>query len=207
MRTTVFLVRHGETDYNIEGRIQGASDFSALTHHGARQAEMLRERLRKEKFNVMYSSPLRRAMETAHMLRPKGLDILTDDGLRERSFGELEGKTWEEVGREKPGLHEEYRATRELPGVGGAESSGEMHKRVWECFRRMVLENPGKRILVVTHGGFIAMVMAMITKTPIESRDRFQNDNCSVTVINYDDEDKAFNAEKFNDTSHLEAEI
>lgn len=204
MQTTVFLCRHGESDYNREGRIQGDSDFAKLTGHGVRQSELLKKRLDKKKFDAMYSSPLRRSMETSHIVRPNGMDILTDKGLKERDFGEFEGRVWEQVEED---IRNEYRATRELPGVKGAESSEEMQKRVWACFREIIKENKGKKVLVMTHGGFIAVVMAIITNTPLRLRGRFQTDNGSITVINYDGEDKAFEVERFNDTSHLKVEI
>lgn len=207
MKTTIFLVRHGESDYNRERRIQGDSDFAKLTDHGVGQSEMLKARLDKEKFDAMYSSPSMRAMETSHIVKPNGMGILTDEGLNERNFGELEGKTWEQVEKEKPGLHNEYRATKELPGVRGVESSKELQKRVWACFREIVKENQGKNVLVVTHGGFIATVMTTLTNTPLRLRSKFSCGNCSVTVINYDNENKTFKAERFNDMSHLEAEM
>jgi len=207
MQTTIFLVRHAESDYNRDERIQGNSDFAKLTEHGVRQAEMLKARLDKEKFDIMYSSPLRRVMETAHIIKPNGMIILTDRRLQERDFGELEGRTWDDIKKEKPGLYNEYIATKELPGVKGAESSEELQKRVWNCFKDIIKENLGKKVLIVTHGGFIAMVLATITNTPLRLRGRFHLDNGSITVINYNDENKTFNVKVYNDTSHLESEM
>ncbi len=207
MQTTVFLIRHGESDYNREGRIQGDSDFAKLTEHGVVQSELLKKRLDKEKFDAMYSSPLRRSMESSHIVKPKGMDILTDEGLKERNFGELEGRVWEQMEKERPDVYNEYGVSKELPGVKGAESSEELQKRVWTCFKEIVKENQGKKVLVVTHGGFIAVVMAIITNTPLRLRAKFNSDNGSVTVINYSDENKAFEVERFNDTSHLKVEI
>lgn len=204
MQTTVFLIRHGESNYNREGRIQGDSDFAKLTEHGVVQSELLKKRLDKERFDVMYSSPLRRSMETSHILRPDGMNVLSDGGLKERSFGELENRIWEQVGED---IRNEYRATRELSGIKGAEGLEELRKRVWTCFMEIIKENFGKRILVITHGGFIAMVMAIVTKTELRLSRRFQADNGSVTVINYNGEDNTFRVDRFNDTSHLRGMI
>jgi broad specificity phosphatase PhoE len=207
MQTTVFLIRHGESNYNREGRIQGDSDFAKLTEHGVVQSELLKKRLDKERFDAMYSSPLRRAMESSHIVRPKGMDILIDEDLKERNFGELEGKIWEHMEEQRPDVYNEYRVSKGLSGVKGAEGSEELQKRAWTCFREIVKENQGEKILVVTHGGFIAVIMSTITNTPLNLRGRFSSKNGSITVINYSDENNVFKVERFNDTSHLETEM
>src|SRR5512140_18596 len=96
----VFLVRHGETTWNREGRIQGSGD-SPLTERGVAQARAVAARLAAERFEALHSSDLGRARETArHVAAAVKLEVTAHPGLRERSYGILEGKTWEEIARE-----------------------------------------------------------------------------------------------------------
>ena len=100
-KTILTLVRHGETEWNVAGRLQGFQN-SPLTGHGRRQVEMLSEALSHRSFDAIYSSDQGRAVETAHIInRYHSLEIHTDPSLRERNFGVMEGLTLEEIERGK----------------------------------------------------------------------------------------------------------
>ena len=93
----VILVRHGATDWNLQGRCQGSSDRD-LSEMGTRQAEQIAALLRHEKIHAIYSSNLRRARQTAELIgRPHDLPVLIEDGIRELDHGELEGLTFNEI--------------------------------------------------------------------------------------------------------------
>ncbi len=206
METTVFLVRHAESDYNAENRIQGDCDKAKLTEKGLKQCEALKEILGKEKFDVFYSSPLRRAMETARLIKPDGLEIRTDKRLVERDFGELEDKTVDEFKKEWPGVYELYKKTKRLDGIRGAESSEHLKKRVWDAFTDIIKKNKGRRILIVTHGGFIVMVCAVILGVPLEDRSKkIKQKNANINIIEFDSENKKYKIIKMNYTSHLDS--
>src|SRR5918912_404825 len=96
----LLLIRHGETTWNRQGRIQGHRD-SPLTERGLAQARAAAARLARERIDALYSSDLVRAQETAHhVAAATALRVRLDEALRERAFGMLEGKTWDEIERD-----------------------------------------------------------------------------------------------------------
>jgi broad specificity phosphatase PhoE len=140
--TTLLLIRHGETDWNAEGRLQGHTD-RPLNDFGRRQAGALAERLAGDGITAVYSSDLSRALETAEILAARlELPVVTDPDLRERNWGNWEGLTGTERDRV------EY--------VGEAtDAHGE---RVLRAVRRIAEQHPGERVVVVTHGGSLRRV-------------------------------------------------
>jgi probable phosphoglycerate mutase len=149
--TTLLLVRHGETDWNAVGRLQGHTD-RPLSDFGRRQAEQLAEELEDEPLDAIYASDLARARETAEIAGERlGLPVLLDPDLREKDWG-----TWE-------GLTSVERDRVEFVG----ESTEAHQERILGALRRIAERHPGGRVLVVTHGGSMrrvqtaAMGMAM----------------------------------------------
>jgi broad specificity phosphatase PhoE len=144
--TTLLLVRHGETDWNAEGRLQGHTD-RPLNAFGRRQAAELAERLRGERLDAIYASDLVRAQETAEIVGARlGLPVATDPDLREKNWGSWEGLTGDE------------RAAVEFEG----ESTEEHRERVMRAVRRIAARHPDGRVLVVTHGGSLRRVQAAL---------------------------------------------
>ncbi len=143
----MLLVRHGETDWNAEGRLQGHTD-TPLNDYGRRQARTLAERLTGHHFVALYASDLARARETAEILGGVlGLGVELDPGLREKNWGSWEGLTSTE------------RETVELVG----ESTDAHRERTLAALRRIAERHPDGRALVVTHGGSIRRVQAAAT--------------------------------------------
>jgi broad specificity phosphatase PhoE len=164
--TTLLLVRHGETDWNAEGRLQGHTD-RPLNEVGRRQATALADRLDGDEITAVYASDLARARETAEILAERlGLAVVTDPDLRERNWGSWEGLT----GTERDGV--EY--------VG--EASDAHGERVLRAVRRIAEVHPGERIVVVTHGGSLRriQVAAYGMALPVV-------ENCSVWAVAYED--------------------
>lgn len=151
--TRLILTRHGETVWNIEGRVQGAMD-SPLTEKGKLQARGLGKRLQGEGITRIYSSDLPRAMQTADEVRQElGLsEILSSSALRELSFGEWEGKAWWELRNLYP---EHFLAWDKGPHqvqIPGGESMWEVTDRAWEFIQELPKKHAGETIFVVTHG-------------------------------------------------------
>jgi broad specificity phosphatase PhoE len=149
--TTLLLVRHGETDWNAVGRLQGHTD-RPLSDFGRRQARQLAEELEDEPLDAIYASDLARARETAEIAGERlGLPVVLDPDLREKDWG-----TWE-------GLTSVERDRVEFVG----ESTEAHQERILGALRRIAERHPGGRVLVVTHGGSMrrvqtaAMGMAM----------------------------------------------
>ena len=143
--TTLLLVRHGETDWNADGRLQGQTD-RPLSDYGREQALQLADDLQGEGFDAIYSSDLSRARETAEIVGARlGLRVELDPDLREKDWGNWEGLTSVERDR--------------VEFVG--ESTEAHQERTLRALRRLSERHPGDaRILVVTHGGSMRRVQA-----------------------------------------------
>jgi probable phosphoglycerate mutase len=148
----IVLVRHGETDWNLERRYQGHLD-PPLNAAGRAQSERLAQELAGEAFDAIYSSDLSRALETAEIVGARlGLPVVTDPGLREVDLGSWAGLTRAQV----------IERFGESPTHDG-ETRGEHTGRVVEAVRRIAARHPAGTILVVTHGGSIRAIEAAAT--------------------------------------------
>jgi probable phosphoglycerate mutase len=140
--TQLLLVRHGETDWNAAGRLQGHTD-RPLSDYGREQARRLAEELAGEEFDAIYASDLARASETAEIVGARlEHPVLLDPDLREKNWG-----TWE-------GLTSTERLDVELVG----ESAEQHQKRMLAALGRIAAKHPDGRVLVVTHGGSMRRV-------------------------------------------------
>jgi len=169
--TTLLLVRHGETDWNAAGRLQGHTD-RPLNDYGRRQARELADRLAGDGIQAVYASDLVRARETAEILGARlGLEVVIDADLREKNWG-----TWE-------GLTADERAEVEFEG----ESTEAHQKRVLRAVQRIADAHHGERVAVVTHGGSLRRIQAAVSGVapPVI-------DNCEVWALAH--EDGAFRA-------------
>ncbi|XP_074308761.1 phosphoglycerate mutase-like protein 4 isoform X2 [Silene latifolia] len=138
--TQIIVVRHGETDWNAIGKMQGQLDVE-LNEVGRQQAVAVAERLSKEaNISAIYSSDLKRALETAEMIAAKcgGLEVITDKDLRERHLGDLQGRLYHELARVTPKAHASFKSSRtdeEIPG--GGESRDQLYQRCTSCLKRI----------------------------------------------------------------------
>jgi broad specificity phosphatase PhoE len=144
--TTLLLVRHGETDWNAEGRLQGQTD-RPLNAYGREQAKRLAERLRGELIDAVYASDLSRARETAEIVGERlGLTVVLDPDLREKNWGTWEGLTGSERDR--------------IEFVG--ESTQDHAERILRAVHRIAERHPDQRVLVVTHGGSVRRIQTVV---------------------------------------------
>ena len=203
-RTTLILVRHGETEWNLAGRIQGHSD-SRLTARGAEQGRRAAERLAGLDIAAVYASDLGRARETGDIIAaPHGLPVQTVQGLRERCYGAFEGRTAEEIRAADPYAFERWLGDRQGLAPPGGETQQELSERVVGALAEIAGAHPGETVAVATHGGPIKSAIFAVLEIPIGSWDRTWVSNGSVTVfLGSSDELKVA---CFNDTSHLDVE-
>ncbi|WP_067932959.1 histidine phosphatase family protein [Alicyclobacillus kakegawensis] len=146
----VWLVRHGETDWNLEQRVQGWLDIP-LNANGRRQAEALSYQLQGIPFRALYSSDLTRALTTARILAKNvPLPVRTSPELRERGLGEAEGLLRVEAERRYPN------------GAPSRETEEQMQRRLISMMDRIVSEVNHGRVLCVSHGGFIRLWLGYI---------------------------------------------
>ncbi|MEF3304777.1 histidine phosphatase family protein [Paenibacillus sp. GYB003] len=190
--TVIGLVRHGITDWNVQWRAQGHTDIP-LNETGKRQAELLAKRISGEEWDFVYSSDLSRALETARKAaETKGLDVTTDVRLREVFLGEIEGTTEEErVSKWGPRWKE-----LEL----GEESRDAVGERGLQALGEYAGKHPGKRILVVSHGGWIISTLKKLVPQ-LDTAAILRN--TSVTLVRLA-EDGRWECDLYNCTRHLD---
>jgi broad specificity phosphatase PhoE len=151
--TTILLARHGETDWNSERRWQGHAD-RPLNDVGREQARKLAETLADRAIDVVYSSDLARAHETALIVADRlGLRVGVDPGLREVDVGDWSGRLLTEIEEVDPAGFQRWRQGHKA--WNGGESYAEMGERVVAAVLRLAARHPGQTVLVVTHGGSI----------------------------------------------------
>lgn len=156
--TTLLLIRHGETAWNAEHRIQGRLDVP-LSTTGMWQTGRLAQRLAEEAIDAVISSDLARAWMTgAPLAEARGLAMVPDPRLRERAFGIFEGKTLDEIAAEHPEEFAAWRARDVHWRIPEGESGAEFIGRVLEALREIVTSYPGRTVAVVTHGGVLDVV-------------------------------------------------
>jgi broad specificity phosphatase PhoE len=170
--TTILLARHGETDWNRDGVWQGWAD-PPLNETGRAQARELAEQLRHVPFDAVYSSDLRRAHETAEIVAaPHGVPVVTDPGLREIDVGSFSGLTRAQIEERFPNGERPDGETREQHAA-----------RVLDAVERIARENPGRRILLVTHGGTMRALHGHVTDEPFHPVA-----NCGVLELHFRDD-------------------
>lgn len=158
MTTDFTLIRHGQTSANMAGILQGFLNTD-LDETGIRQAECAAERLRDEKFDCIFSSDLKRAMQTAQIIaRFHDLEVLPMKELREWHLGDLEGRPCAELKKQYPEIMHCFGLDGGEVVVPGGESRLEFFRRVADCLESMAEKHAGKRILLITHGGVLRAV-------------------------------------------------
>ena len=200
MNTVIYLTRHGQTMWNIEKRLQGRGN-SPLTEDGIERAKELRDRIKDIKLDVIYSSPIERALTTANIIKgDKSVEVVTDDGLMEMCFGDYEGKITDEVMKENPNwdISLIMKGNTELAAPNG-ENLEEVRDRVANAMDRIIEENRGKTILIVAHGITLKAIMYYFKDEEVNSEVMGQ---ATLTKVNVD-ENNRFYIEFKNDNSHF----
>jgi probable phosphoglycerate mutase len=200
--TRVIVVRHGQTEWNVEARIQGQGD-SRLTAEGLAQARRIASRLAREPFDVLVSSDLGRAAGTARAIAQRcAKPIVLDARLRERHFGVGEGMTYEEVDRAYPGAFARIRNVDPDFVIPGGESRRQFHARVVSAMDSIAQAHDGRTIVVVTHGGVLATFFRHVHSIPLDVAHPIAITNASYNVLAHDG--SRWSVETWSDNAHLE---
>jgi broad specificity phosphatase PhoE len=184
----IILVRHGATDWNLQGRCQGSSDRD-LSELGMRQAEQISALFSQEKIQAIYSSKLRRARQTAEVIsRPHDLPVLIEDGVRELDHGELEGLTFDEIKTSYGEFLTRWRSEPADIHVPGGERLADVAERAWNGLNEIAERHrEAERILVVSHNFPILGIVCRISGTHLNDYRTFHLDPCGVTRIGRED--------------------
>lgn len=199
---TLYAVRHGETDYNREDRVQGMRD-SALTDYGRAQARALGALFTSIPLTALYASPLSRALDTAKQIAAAagGIDIETMDDLRELNCGVFEGRLLSEIRVSDWEAWTAFLADPELPPAGG-ESFNMLAARVSRALDSILERTPdGATIAIVSHAGVVRTTLARLMGIPVGAAVNFGLSNASVAKFIH--KYSRWICLKWNDTDHL----
>jgi len=183
--TYLILIRHGRSTWNAVRRIQGCAD-PPLDELGREQARHLAQRLRQAPPLALYTSPLRRARETAEIVG-QALDVLVvpDERLKEYDVGDITGLTWEQVVEQHPDVAQRWADASENLEIPGEEGSVPFRARVVAAFGEIVARHPEGPVGVVAHGGTLGAYLNHLIRLPTRfSPFRFANGSLSIVEVN-----------------------
>ena len=199
--TELIVIRHGETDWNLQHRFQGQIDVP-LNSTGRAQAECLARRLASERFDVVVASDLQRAHATATRAAG-GRAIETDPLWREQAFGVLEGLDAPAVTQQHPALWAQWlRHDADYALPGGGESVRTFHDRVLRGVQRVVRAHAGRCIAVFTHGGVLDMLWRAAQNLPLHGARCCEIPNTGINRLRW--RDGALQIVQWADAAHLD---
>ena len=206
MKTTVLLIRHGETEWNKLGKFQGCTDI-ALAGEGIKQAELLKNRL-NGKFDYIYASPLSRAFETANILASStDKEVIIAPKIREINFGEWEGLTIHEIAEKYPEVFKAWRTDKTESYICGGDSSiNNAANRAKNCVLDIVKKHKGKKIAIVAHGGIIKAGLIGLFEWDMTMYHKMALGNTCINKLTFA-EDLMPALITLNDTNHLNSEV
>lgn len=203
--TRIIAIRHGETTWNVDTRIQGHLDIP-LSANGRWQAERLAEALRDEPITAIYASDLTRAWETAQYVgRATGVELTKEIGLRERDFGDFEGKTFAEIEVLMPEQSLRWRKRDPHFYPAGGESLVALRTRVMEAAERLAAQHPGEQIALVGHGGVMDVLYRAATRLDIQAPRTWELGNAAINRLMWTPE--GFTLVGWADTQHLDNDV
>jgi probable phosphoglycerate mutase len=181
--TRILAIRHGETLWNVDSRIQGHLDIS-LNDTGRWQAERLGLALKDEPIAAIYASDLSRAHDTALAVsRHTGVPVQAEPGLRERSFGEFEGRTFAEIEKELPAQAQRWRQRDPAFTPAGGESLLMLEARVLSVAARLAAQHPGEQIALFAHGGVMDILYRAATRLDLQAPRTWALSNTAVNRL------------------------
>ena len=202
-KTKVIAVRHGETQWNLEGRFQGQLD-SPLTKNGLSQAKAVAKTLSTHNVSLIYSSDLGRALQTAEQIsEATDIDILTDNRLRERHFGIFQGMTESDMRASMPDEINNPKHRDPDYIIPEGESMRQASQRGVSCISEIVQNHPGETIVVVTHGGILESFFRYVIGIPFEAPRMYKIWNTGLNIFSHSN--GRWELLTFGNISHLQA--
>lgn len=202
--TRIIAIRHGETAWNVTTRIQGQLDIS-LNERGRWQVAQLAAALADEPIAAIYASDLTRAWETAQAVaRRLRVHITPEAGLRERGFGEFEGRTFAEIEAELPEQARRWRNRDPSFSPVGGETLVALRARVLEAAGRLAVRHPGELIALVGHGGVMDVLYRAATHQAIDAPRTWALGNAAINRLMWSP--GGFTLVGWSDTRHLDGQ-
>ena len=198
--TRLVVIRHGETEWNIQNRFQGHLD-SILTLPGIKQAEAIADILKGETYDVIYSSDLERAKQTAEIIaRSLNMRVHTEKDLREINLGVMQGLKKDEFIKKYPEVISKYHAEPDYV-IPGGESKRKLYNRVTGILEKIIRRHKGHNILLVAHGGVLDCIIRHTFDIPLNKQRNFSLYNASINRFAV--EDGEWKLESWGETSHM----
>ena len=197
----IFLIRHGETEWNRQNRLQGNSDIN-LSPEGLHQASMLAEHAPFQHVDAIYSSDLTRALATANILAEKfDLTVKTMPALRETNFGDWEGRFISELAAESPKAFGKFFTDPERCHPPHGETFLECQARLLIGIREIIANHENQNVIAVSHGAAIRLILGAALDMPIHKMWAIAQFNMALNILRVDDGD--LTVELMNSTQHL----
>jgi broad specificity phosphatase PhoE len=196
----IFLVRHAESTWNSQKKIQGQKD-PPLSAYGKREAKLVGKRFKELSFDAVCSSPLQRAHETALAIVGKRTEISLDEDLREISLGKWEGKTLGQIRKQYGDKFDHWAVRPDRIPIPGGEDFKAFVRRVKKALRKIEKNHPDGNVLVVGHGGVISTYVTVVLNIKAVDVWCVTVKNASVTIVEVKDGMRRLVT--FNDISHL----
>lgn len=198
MPTKLFLIRHGETDYNRKKRYSGFKDIP-LNAKGRRQVGELHKRLKKEVVHKIYASDRKRAIETARIVFKDGpVEVMPD--LREIHFGVFEGLTYKQIMKKYPVIYKKWLKDPFCVKIPKGEKLADFKKRVVKALKNIIVKHENETVAVVCHGGPISIFVNHI----LGQRDFWKHIPCSASLSVIEHKNGKSKIRSLSDTRHLE---
>jgi probable phosphoglycerate mutase len=198
----IYLIRHGETDYNLKGVVQGSGIDASLNETGIKQARLFYERYRKIGFQKVYISALKRTHQSVQAFIDDGIPYEKLPGLNEISWGISEGKPFSnESHNDYIEMVEKWKNGETFLKVQGGESPDEVEIRQKQAIRYILNQENEDLILVCMHGRAMRILLCWLLGQSLHCMDDYAHNNLGLYIINYSDD--KFSIESFNDITHL----
>jgi 2,3-bisphosphoglycerate-dependent phosphoglycerate mutase len=202
--TRIVAIRHGETTWNAEKRIQGQLD-TPLSELGRWQAEQAGLALAQEQFDAIYASDLQRAFHTAQAIaQHHGLPVIGHEGLRERHFGSFQGLTWSEIQERWPDASLSWQQRDRWFNPGEGESLVVFGQRVVSAVHAIAGAHPGQHILLAAHGGVMDVLYRHANGLAIEAPRNWELGNAAINRLLWTPQ--SLTLVHWGDTSHLDGQ-
>lgn len=197
-----YLVRHGQTEWNVAERFRGRVDI-ALNETGIAQARAVAERLAVEDISAIFSSPLSRALDTAKPIAEKlGLSVQIADALIDINYGEWQGLTPEEVAAKYPDLYSQWLFRPETVRIPGGESLDDVKTRALQYVKDLTARFKDAGIVLVTHKVVCKVLLCTVLELDLSHFWQIEQDNGAISVFDWDPK-QGFIVQLINDTCHL----
>lgn len=196
----IYIIRHGETDYNRKGIVQGRGVDTSLNERGRMQALKFFHAYKNQRFDKIYVSTLKRTSETVENFKFTGSTITQHQGLDEISWGIHEGKSNGDTFRQFYDiLHAWNRGELDIK-IAEGESPLDVQNRQ-KIFIQELTESTDNKILICSHGRAMRILLCTLLQKPLQEMDSFPHQNVCLYKLKYSN--SVFTIEKFNDTSHF----